>query len=161
MHNRNKGNNELNDFKTDRCVRVHCTMLGSCIPQLMFSVLVDNQSIYMCWSRGFNKNRLPAVYCRLQDLLPPPVWISLMKIKMILIKKQIQQQPRPLKFLNATQTARFLIPRTLEIAFPNFQISNFSGGACPQTPQRSGALWPIQWSQSPIIPSVAPYNLSY
>ena len=35
-------------------------------------------------------------------------------------KKQTQQQRRPLKFLNATKTARFLVPRTLEIAFPSF-----------------------------------------
>ena len=27
-----------------------------------------------------------------------------------------------------------LVPRMLEMAFQNFQISNFSGGACPQTP---------------------------
>ena len=31
---------------------------------------------------GFNKRRLRAVYRRLQDLLQPSVWISLMKIKM-------------------------------------------------------------------------------
>ena len=27
-----------------------------------------------------------------------------------------------------------LVPRTLEMAFQSFQISKFSGGACPQTP---------------------------
>ena len=36
-----------------------------------------------------------------------------------------------------------LMPRTLEIAFKSFQISNFSGGACPQTPLAKGALWPL------------------
>ena len=46
-------------------------------------------------------------------------WISLMKIKMILIKKQIRRR-RPLKFPNATKTAPFLMPRTLEIAFSSF-----------------------------------------
>ena len=53
----------------------------------------------------------------------------------------MQQQRRQLKVLNATKTARFLMRRTLEIAFPSFYISIFSGGrgACPQTPlgQRS------------------------
>ena len=34
-------------------------------------------------------------------------------------KKQIQQQRRPLKILNATKAARFLMPRTLEIAVPS------------------------------------------
>ena len=29
-----------------------------------------------------------------------------------------------------------LVPRMLEMAFQSFQISKFSGGACPQTPQR-------------------------
>ena len=38
--------------------------------------------------RGFNKSRL--VYRRLLDLLPPSVWISLMKIKMVLMKKANQ-----------------------------------------------------------------------
>ena len=31
--------------------------------------------------RGFNKSRLPAVYRRLKNLLPPSVWISLLKKK--------------------------------------------------------------------------------
>ena len=35
-------------------------------------------------------------------------------------EKQIQQQQQPLKFLNPTKTERFLMPRTLEIAFPSF-----------------------------------------
>ena len=34
------------------------------------------------------------------------------------------------------KTACFLMPRTLEITFPSFQISNFSGGTCLQTPPR-------------------------
>ena len=51
---------------------------------------------------------------------------------MILIKKQIQQKQQPLKFLNATKTAHFLVPRTLEIAFPSCQISSFSGVHVPR-----------------------------
>ena len=97
----------------------------------------------MYTSRGFNKSWLPAVYRRLQYLLPPSVWISLMKTKMILMKKKfIQRQRRTLKFLNATctKTACLLMPRTLEIAFPRFQISKFSGGACPQYPLEEKGL---------------------
>ena len=61
-----------------------------------------------------------------------------MKIKMILIKKQIQQKQQPLKFLNATKTAHFLVPRTLEIAFPSCQISSFSGVHVPRPPRGKG-----------------------
>ena len=35
------------------------------------------------------------------------------------------------------------MPRTLKLAFKSFQISNFSGGACPQTPLAKGASRPL------------------
>ena len=58
----------------------------------------------------------------------PSVWVSLMKIKIILMKKkQIQQQRRwSLKFLNATKTARILIPRLLD-ALPSSRFQLFLG----------------------------------
>ena len=67
------------------------------------------------------------------------------------------QQQGPLKFLNATaKTARFLMPRTLEIAFSSFQISNFSSGQAPRPPLgKKGLTAPFKWSQPPITPSVA------
>ena len=67
-----------------------------------------------------------------------------MKIKMILIKKQIQQKQQALQFLNATKTARFLVPRTLEIAFPSRQISSFSGVHVPRPSRGKGPYGPFR-----------------
>ena len=63
-----------------------------------------------------------------------------MKIKMILMKKKANStQRRPLKFLNATKTARFLMPRALEIAFRELlDFIFFSGGGGGHAPDPLG-----------------------
>ena len=75
--------------------------------------------IDLCDNKGFNKSRLPAaVYHHLLTA----VCLDFINENKNDINKQkhIQQQRRTLKFLNATKTARFWTPRTLEIAFPSF-----------------------------------------
>ena len=57
----------------------------------------------------------------------------MMKIKMILIKKRNQQQRWLLKDLNATKTARFLMPRMLE----------GEGGMQPVPPRGKGPCGPF------------------
>ena len=42
-------------------------------------------------------------------------------------KQQLQQQQRPLEFLNATKIAHFLMPRMLKITFLNLDFKFFVG----------------------------------
>ena len=67
-------------------------------------LFLEGSSFYPFF-RGFNKS---TAACRTS--LPLSIFIN---------ENKSDVKRRPLKFLNATKTARFLMPRTLEIAFPS------------------------------------------
>ena len=77
-----------------------------------------NDDNYWCLGKGVS---IKASYQR----STPPVGLLLTAVCLDFInenKNDInkEKQQQPLKFLNATKTERFLMPRRLEIAFPSF-----------------------------------------
>ena len=97
------------------------------------------------------------VYRRLLDLLRSSVWISLMKIKMILIKRS--------KFTTTTTTETFKCHKksTLYDAqnagnhiseLLDFHFFPEAGGACPQTPLGENGL------AAPLVVTATYYTVS-
>ena len=120
-------------------------------------------------SRGFNKSRLPTIYRRLQDFLLPPVWISLMKIKIIFKKKFNNNEDANSTTMTANEIFKCYKSSTLFDAqntgnhiseLLDFQIfpGEGGGGHVPRSPQGKWTLRPLQQSLPPITPSAAAYN---